>query len=319
MKFKMPKIKLPPKVATMMAKTGFKLQKHSPEILIGLGIVGTVTSVVLACRATVKAEDVLKEHQDHINTINTALSMYKGEGVYTEEDAKKETFTTYLTTIFKVARLYLPAASILTISLTSILVSHNIMTKRNASLAMAATAISQSFDEYRARVADKIGEEAEKELRYDIHKEKVETEITDENGKTKKVKDVVKTTGGNITSPYARIFDELNSNYDKDPEINLMFIRRCERYANDKLRVDGFLFLNQVYDMLGFEPSKIGQTIGWIYDPDNKDAHNYVDFGLYETCRSSARNFVNGLEPAVILDFNVDGNIIHKAKFSREV
>lgn len=315
---KLPKIKLPAKIAPVISKAGFTIKKNSPEILVVAGVVGTVTAVVLACRATTKVEGVLTEHKDRLDTIHEAEAMMDDLGI-TEKDIQRDTIVIYLQTAFKVARLYTPAAITLLLSLTSILVSHNIMRQRNASLALTAAAITQSFDEYRARVAEKIGEDAEKELRYDIHNEKVETEVTDENGKTKKKKVDEKITGGNLCSPYARIFDELNPNYEKDPEINLMFLRRCERYANDRLHANGFIFLNEVYDMLGFQPSKIGQSVGWIYDPSNKDSSGYIDFNLYDTRKQSSRDFVNGLEPAVVLDFNVDGNIIHKAKFSREV
>lgn len=316
---KLSKIKLPLKVAPVISKAGFAIRKHSPEILIVAGVASTVTSVVLACVATTKVEKELEVHQMRMNKVADAVENPADYGNYTEEDRKKDTITIYTQTILRVARHYLPAAIALISGITAILWSHNIMQKRNASLAFTAAAISKSYDEYRARVADRFGEDAEKELRYNIKTEKMEETVTDENGKTKKKKTDVKVQDGPLYSPYARIFDQLNPNFEKEPEINKMFLRRCERLANDKLRIKGFLFLNEVYDMLGFEPSKIGQSVGWIYDPTSKDSCSYIDFGMYDTQRQSSNDFINGLEAAVVLDFNVDGNIIHKAKFSREV
>ena len=40
---------------------GLKVKKYSPEILIGVGIVGTVASGIMACKATLKVNDILEE------------------------------------------------------------------------------------------------------------------------------------------------------------------------------------------------------------------------------------------------------------------
>ena len=113
-------------------------------------------------------------------------------------------------------------------------------------------------------------------------------------------------------SDYARFFDVGNPNWEKDSEYNLMFLKRQQAYANDKLKANGYLFLNEVYDMLGIPKSKAGQVVGWIYDPENGSGDNYVDFGIYNVNREAARDFVNGYERTILLDFNVDGNIWEK-------
>ena len=42
-------------------KVSFQAAKHSPEILAGIGVVGVVASTVLACKATMKINDVLED------------------------------------------------------------------------------------------------------------------------------------------------------------------------------------------------------------------------------------------------------------------
>lgn len=111
-------------------------------------------------------------------------------------------------------------------------------------------------------------------------------------------------------SQYARIFDETCSGWTKDAEFNRMFLLQVQHYANEKLKARGYLFLNDVYEMLGIPKSKAGQIVGWIYSEDNKNGDNYVDFGIYKTDRNA--RFVNGYEKSVLLDFNVDGAIIDK-------
>jgi hypothetical protein len=111
-------------------------------------------------------------------------------------------------------------------------------------------------------------------------------------------------------SPYACFFNEDSVAWTKNPECNKMFLRQQQNYANEKLRQRGYLFLNEVYDMLGIPRTKAGQCIGWIYDEKNPIGDNYVDFGIYD--RIHNQSFVNGYEDSVLLDFNVDGNILDR-------
>ena len=142
-------------------------------------------------------------------------------------------------------------------------------------------------------------------------KEKVEEETIDpETGKKKKTKkEVTVLPDGRIPSVYARIFDELNDNWEKDAELNLYFINGQLNYWNHILQTRGYVFLNEVYKSLGFDPTKAGQHVGWYYDAKNPKADNYIDFGIYDVNRRGASEFVNGMERSVILDFNVQGPI----------
>ena len=138
--------------------------------------------------------------------------------------------------------------------------------------------------------------------------------VVDENGKEKVVKETVAVATIDPTSDYARFFDCTSAHWTKDPEYNLMFLRQQQNYANDLLKQRGHLFLNEVYDMLGINRSQAGQIMGWVYDEKNPDCDNFVDFGIYtmsgnETYDKPKRMFVNGDERAILLDFNVDGNV----------
>ena len=89
-----------------------------------------------------------------------------------------------------------------------------------------------------------------------------------------------------------------------------MFLKKAESFANDKLRINGYLFLNEVYEMLGIPKTKAGQVVGWVYDEKNASGDNFVDFGIFDINNPKARDFVNGYERVIILDFNVDGVIL---------
>lgn len=304
------------KASGLCHKVGFGLKKRSPEIFVAVGVAGMITSTVLACKATTKVEAILEEHRENLDTVHKCLEsdgtkfiMQDGEKVeteYTPEDSRKDTTVFYAKTCMKLFRLYAPAAFILVLSATCIFASHNILRKRSAALAAAYAAVDASFKEYRKAVVERFGEDIDKELRYKIKSKMIAETAEDGTAGEKEIK--VSEMGE--YSGYARFFDEFNPNYEKDSEYNLMFLTARQNYANDLLRVRGYLFLNDVYDMLGIPRSKAGQIVGWKYDEDNPTGDNYVDFGIFDVTKEKARDFVNGYERAILLDFNVDGPIL---------
>lgn len=290
-------------------RTELKVRKHSPEILAGVGVVGVIASTVMACKATTKLSYILEESKDQLDQIKTVAVDPAYADKYSEDDAKKDTTITYVQTGVKVAKLYAPSVILCAGSLGCLLASNNILKKRNAALSAAYMTVDKSFKEYRKRVADRFGEEVEKEIRYNIKAKEMTT--VDENGNevTETVKVMDGTDDPNTYSDYARFFDESCAAWQNDAEYNLTFLKAQQQYANDLLKSRGRLFLNEVYRMLGIDETKAGQVVGWVYNPDNPTGDNFVDFGIYNMQRERVRAFVNGYEPNILLDFNVDGVI----------
>ena len=285
------------------------VQKHSPEILAGVGVVGTVASAVMACKATLKLDDILVESKETRDKIKEVAENPRYEKEYSPEDAKKDLTVNYAQTAIKIAKLYAPAVILGSASLGCLLASNDILRKRNAALSAAYMTVDKSFKEYRQRVVDKFGEEVEKEIRYNIKAMEVETTVANEDGSETVIVEESKVMDPNLYSDYAKFFDEFNPNWQNDPEYNLMFLRAQQQYANDLLKAKGRLFLNEVYDMLGLERTKAGQVVGWVYNPENPTGDNFVDFGIYDMSKERVRAFVNGYEPSILLDFNVDGDV----------
>lgn len=291
-----------------LIKAGFQVKKHSPEILVVVGVAGVVTSTVMACKATTKAGDILEEHKNQMNAIDQVVKMDRDD--YTEEDHKKDTTIVYTQTAIKFVKLYSPSIMIGVLSLGCIIYSHNILTKRNAALAAAYATVDRGFKEYRGRVVERFGKELDHELRYNIKAQEFEKTEVDKKGNEKVVKETVNVADPNLYSDYARFFDDGCNGWSKDPEQNLTFLKCQQAYANEKLKAKGYLFLNEVYKMLGIPATKAGQIVGWIYDEKNPIGDNFVDFGLYDMNKPVVRDFVNGYERTILLDFNVDGNIL---------
>ena len=291
----------------MAHKVGFSLKKHSPKILVATGVVGAVTSSVMACKATMKANDILESHHDNMSTIQRAADL--DDPNYTAEDIRKDTVIVYTQTAMKFIKLYAPAVLLGIASIGCIIGSHNILKKRNVALAAAYTAVDKGFKEYRDRVVERFGDAVDKELRYGVKAKEFEEKTTDSKGKEKTVKNKVAVSDPNMYSDYARVYDDGCAGWSKNPEYNLMYLKQRQNWANELLKTRGHLFLNEVYDMLGIPRTKAGQVVGWVYDDKNPVGDNFVDFGIYNLNIEKARDFVNGYERSIVLDFNVDGPI----------
>lgn len=287
----------------------FQCKKHSPEILAITGTLGVVASGIMACKATLKINDILEESKETVELIRKVSEDKSLAEKYTEEDSKKDLAIVYAQTGVKLIKLYGPSVVLGATSLACLLGSNNILRKRNIALAAAYTTIDKSFKDYRGRVVERFGEAIDKELRYNIKAEEIEETVVDEKGKEKKVKKTVDVIDPNTISDYSRIFYEGNPGWTKDPEMNLVYLKQQQNWANDKLKAKGYLFLNEVYDMLGFPRTKAGQIVGWVYDEKNPIGDNFVDFGIYNLDNPANIRFVNGDERSILLDFNVDGNI----------
>lgn len=295
-------------VSRSFHKVGFKVKKHSPAILLGAGVVGVVTGTVMACKATLKLKDTLAEGQERIDEIHENMETLEVE--YPEKEARKALAVAYAKTGVNVAKLYGPAVVVGGLSIASILASYKILNGRNVAISAAYAVVDKGFKDYRQRVKERFGEETDRELKYNLKPQTVEVIETDENGNDKTSTKTVPVATSPFYSEFAVIFDETNTNWTRDWEYNKKFICDIQRWANIKLQKQGYLFLNDVYEALGFKATKAGQQVGWVYEPDSPVGDNYVDFGIFDIYKESAREFVNGYEKSVVLDFNVDGNIL---------
>lgn len=292
-------------------------KKYSPEILTGVGIACGVASTVLACKGTLKINDILDEHNAVEETMRETLEKgsvtIKVEGSdettldeYTEEDYKRDKIVHKVQTGRDILMAYAPAIGMGVLGVTCILSGHHILNKRNVALAAAYSFASNKLGEYRGRVIDELGEEKDKEFYYGLKSDIVKVKEETEDGKTKTVKKTVHYIDPNSISQYARFFDDASRRWVPDAEMNLVYLRAQQNYCNDLLHSRGHLFLNEVYDILDIPRTSDGAVVGWVV---SDEGDNFVDFGIYSAHNDNAIDFVNGYEKAILLDFNVDGVI----------
>lgn len=305
----MKKNKLMNKVSSSVHKIGFELKKHSPEIFIAVGVVGTVASAVMACKATTKLSDILEESKEQIDAIHEAPQKEELKNKYDEDMMHKDLALVYFQTGVKVAKLYAPAVILGTLSITSIVASNNILRKRNVALAAAYATVDKGFKEYRERVVERYGEQVDYELTHNIKTKEITETIVDEKGKEKQVKKTIEVADPTVTNEYVKYFTRTNPYWDDTPDYVEMFLRAQQNYANDRLKIEKALTLNEVYDSLGFQKTKAGMVVGWVLDENNEDGDNFIEFHVRKVY---IPNEYGEEELAYAIDFNVDGNIYNK-------
>lgn len=299
------------------SKIGFALKKHSPEILVVTGVVGTVVSTVLACKATLKVNDILADAKATVENIHKVENDEELKQHYTVKDKRKDLTITYTRTALELAKNYAPAIAVGVFSVTSILAGTNILRKRNVALSAAYATMSEGYSEYRKRVVERFGEEVDKELKYGVKARKIEKTVVDENGKEKKVKETIGVSDLSSFSPYAVYFDKTTSAYCENNDLHDKFFLNCQmNYANDllKARKHKCVLLWELYEGIGVldsltdEQIAASMVVGNKYQEDNPDGDNAIIFNIYDTYRELPDG---SIIPTKIVDFNVDGNIYY--------
>lgn len=303
-------MKLSNSLSNFAGKTKFTLKKHSSEIYLVSGLVLGVATVGLAACAAIKSKpeiDKLAKRREEIKTSETP------EGTSEKQLIAKE----YGKTALQVAKYCAPAIATGALSVTCILVSHRILRQRYIAATAAYATLESIFSKYRKNVIEQFGEQTDIDMRYGIKHETVKETVKDENGKKKTVSKDVSTTNIEVgkNSDYAVLWDELNSNcFCKDPIKNLNFLHDQQNAANDILKHDGVLFLNDFLKMLGYDPKSLpaaGQFVGWTYRPEDPQRDCAVMLSVFNPRYAhlpEVQAFLTGKEKNIWLDFNVEGD-----------
>lgn len=313
-------------VKSWFHKGGQALQENMPEIAFAVGLVSGVMAMAAAAYESLKTEEILDEHREHMEKIEDNAAYLEEHDTETENDyemlQKKAKVGRCAKTFGKLALNYAPAIALEVVSITSLLASRSLAEKRYRTKvedlkrqylgAVAAfNGLAQLFKTYRERNISLHGEKADRQCLYGSEYTKEKVTVVDEKGEKKK--ETVETEHVVVTDPgdFVRVFDSDNPNYDSNPTYTMFFLKSQQNRWNDILVTRGHVFLNEVLDSLGFEHTTAGSALGWIYD---KESHGegHIDFGLYNLKDPKTRRFINGEEDSILLSFNVDGIIWDK-------
>lgn len=323
---------LPFKFGGKMAKGLMVLKNVSPELCAVGSILFGLGCVVTSCMATVKSEPVVKDCIEREETIrkveeNESERLRPMKELTVKEqtavkDIRKD-MALVLAKNFAVPVILGIASAALNIGGVAILRQRLTETsKRLAETTVALAGVTKTLNEYRQRVIEDQGVEKDQEYLHGLKKE-TKVEVNPDTGEVVGEKtEYIQTRAG--ISQYARYFDEgewddvnkrwiwHNFTWKDDNFLNQKTLRSIEREMNQKLVIDGFLFLNDVYRRLGMPLSIEGQIVGWSYSGENGD--HAVSFRVFDDDPGQLpynKDFIDGKHNRPLLDFNVDGPIIN--------
>lgn len=280
------------------------LEKAAPGLMIALGIGGVAVGAYKAAQAAPEAKEAIHEFKIMRESV---------EDSDVNPEVKREMIISgYKTLGNGLLRAYAKPALLVSGGTALILGGHGIISKKLATTTASLISTDKLFQDYRHNVIEDQGEEADFRYRTGVKKVNVETVEQDIRGRKRKVMKEYDVVDEVLTNPFMKFYDESNPNFSKNPTDNLYNLRKWEQWFNDRLRAEGYLFLNDVLYDMGFNRCAEGSVYGWVYDPNNPDAHNSVDLGIRDIRRKTIQNAINGYEPVILLNFNVDGVIIDK-------
>ena len=302
-------MKIPNKAVALISRALGTVKKYSPQIMMVVGAGTSVAAVVEAVKQTPKAMDILEDHKKQIGCCKEALELESED--YTEDDYKKDLAGIYIRTGRDLAKTYaLPIVMEMT-SLACFFGAHRVMTNRNKMLTTALATATDAYNSYRNKVIEAVGEEKEEQIRLGTTSEKVTKEITDENGKTKKITEKISIVDPkNLDSPYDIIWEDGDPAYDQSEELRNYHIQEVQNHFNKILfekHLVPFVSLNDIrkyFKSAAEAPTALGQIVGY-------DEHSDDGAVIIRSKTVSIKDPETGFyKEVMILSPNISGSIV---------
>jgi hypothetical protein len=287
-------------VTRFSSRNALRIKKNSPQILFYAGIVGSVATTVLASRATLRAVPVVEK----LKANRGELDSFHIDGKVEQEVYSDEVVRQYTEAGVELTKLYGPVVLVGVGSLIALTKSHQQLTTRNTALTMAYTGLFKTFDAYRERVREQLGDERDQQFLHGTVQQAIEYE--DKGGRTR-TKEITALDPSSKT-PYTFYFDKNCGSWMPDPGYNQNTLDGQQQWANVKLQRQGHLFLNEVYDLLQIPHTKEGAILGWVHEDlsDRGIANDmFVKFN-----HDKDGEFTAGYKKDVMLEFNIHGPIL---------
>lgn len=274
------------KVPGFISKAAFSLGKHSPTILVAVGVVGVIASAVGACAATRKLDDVMELHKQRMAAANDE------ELVPDEKERKELRLQARALTGWDMIKLYALPTLGMVASIACIVGAQIILRKRNAILTASLASATKAFEEYRKRVSNRFGDEVERQIRFNMQPdgEPVTVIDMDENGKTHKSK-LQNYAIDPSTMPEEDGIIYFTRNYSPlwkdDDVINEHTIEQIIHYITDAYDKNGHVFINDIRSDFAVDGTIGGQALGYS-----------AKTGVRPDIRYSATRFIDPTAPS---------------------
>ena len=235
---------------------------NSPTILTALGAVGVVTTAYFTGKASFRAQAAIFNE-------NSKRSLKDGDhAVYlTKKDEVK-----------LVWMMYLPAAATGALSIAAIVGANRIGTRRAAAMATAFTLSERALAEYKEKVVEQVGANKEQKVRNAVAQDQVD--------RLQPMSVINEGRGGDqlFMDPFSsRVW-----------EASMEEVKGSINDLNYQLNNHGFVTLNDLYDQLGLDHTRVGGEMGW-------NADKLID-PKFETTMAE---YKGAMRSVIVLDFTV--------------
>lgn len=287
-------------VRNLASRVMLKLRKVSPELALAGGIACGVGAVVVGCIASRHVDDIIGETRAELDDLQERVE----EGVI--ENPKKEAFGIYSKAAWKFTKLYAPTVCLTMTSVGLTMASHGILSKRYVGLSATYSALDGAFKDYRRRVRESLGEDAERILAGGGVVEN-NIRVVDENGNVENKKGNNLVIKKHKNSPYEFDFNRFTAKnvWEPSAEMNDLRLRNAQSYFNDLFNARGHVFLNEVLDYLGMARTPEGAICGWVKGAGD----DYIDFGYWDSFKRDYEIDSDLCVKNIHLNFNCDGVI----------
>lgn len=227
------------------------VKRHSPEILITMGVTGLVSAGIMGVRATPRALQIIEEEKEKVN-----------HALYEKAEETGERYEPVNKLLVKdVVRLtwkcYVPAVATGLVSIACVVGGSTVNMRRNAALATAYTLSETAFKEYRDKVVETVGEKKEKVVREELHRDILEKNPVEN-------KEIIVTNTGDV-----RCFDVWSGRYFMS---DMNTLQRVVNEMNEQMinKFNPYISLNDFYYRLGLTETKAGDELGWRLDGERR-------------------------------------------------
>lgn len=211
----------------------------SPAILTAIAVTGTVTTAVLAGKASFKAANLINEEQGD-RAYDTEVGLTPEAKPLTTKEKVELTWM-----------LYIPAVSTGATTIAAMITANQIGNRRTAAMAAAYSLSEKAFGEYRDKVVEKLGENKEAKVREELAQDRVR--------KNPPSSEVVIATGQVLC------FDQHSGRYFQS---DMESLKKGRNDLNFKLLREGYVSLNDFYDKIGLPCLEHGEDVGWTTDTE---------------------------------------------------
>lgn len=284
--------------------TKMVLKAKGPTIMVVSGVASMGAAAVIGAKQTLKAEEVLAKHTPELEKVDQARKL--NVAGYQDDEATRDRFRVYGAAAFDLGRLYAVPGLLFIGGAGLVFGGHHMMVKRNAQMAIAFTALKKAFDTYRERAVESMGPDFDQAMMNGWRIEEERDPHTGELISDRPVRD----WEASREDPYNRVFaQDTTSEWEDNLGVNRMFILQQVKSAQRLLNNRGYLYLNELYEALGFPTTDIGQVCGWRVRRLNDGSRDIptVDVGIDTPM---PEGWVYNDRNEIFLDINCQGFIV---------